>query len=513
MENVGLITYELPLLLARPEQETDRFKRGYASVAAHEMAHQWFGDLVTMQWWNDTWLNEAFATWMSAKVVERAYPIWQTRLSGDERRFNAMQIDRLATTRQVRQPINTPDDLANAFDTITYSEGRRRPGDVRERRGRGALSQRRAALRLRACATATRRPRTSIAAIGAEAGTDQAATLAGLRSFVEQPGVPRLRSLLDCGLDGNGPPKLMLTQSRYVPSRPIGDPAFAQRWTFPACFQFGRGGDFNEFCTVIQDARTVVPLPAGESCPAWVLPNRGGNGYFVSTLTAELTQQLVRTPLLPSEAIPALDDAATLLGSGDWPVDLALDFAARFAPIARTRSPRRRSGWRARSAGDVARRRVRPRGLRALRAEEFRREGEAARLDRASADREGDAVLRQACCRGTPTSRRRRRPAARGAQLARDWVGSQGTVAGRRAVRARRPRRASRRARRARTCSTASSTGSAARQAPTATRCSPRSVRSAIRRWPKLPTTRCSRSGPRRATALTAMEAARGTTK
>ena len=329
MENAGLITYQMRLLVAKPEQETDQFKRDYASVAAHEMAHQWFGDLVTMQWWNDVWLNESFATWMSAKVVERVYPVWQTRLSGDERRFQAMQIDRLAATRQIRQPVNTPDDLGNAFDAISYQKGaavlamfENALGEERFRNGvRRYLFEH---------ANGSARAEDFYAAIATEAGSDNAAVVAGMKTFVEQPGVPRLQVLLDCGLDGSGPPKLQLTQSRYVPSKPMGDPAFAQRWTFPACFQFGRGGDFNEFCTMIQDARTVVPLPAGESCPAWVLPNRGGSGYFVSSLTAELTQQLVRTPLLPSEAIPALDDAATLVGSGNWPVDQALDFAARF---------------------------------------------------------------------------------------------------------------------------------------------------------------------------------------
>lgn len=330
MENVGMITYQMPLLATRPEQETEEFRRDYASVAAHEMAHQWFGDLVTMQWWNDTWLNESFATWMSAKVVERAYPAWQTRLSGDERRKDAIRTDRLASTRQVRQPINTLDDLGNAFDAITYEKGavvlamfETAVGEERFRNGiRRYLSEH---------ANGSARAEDFLGAVSAEAGAENASVVAGLRTFIEQPGVPRLAVALDCGVDGRAAPRLVLNQSRYLPSRPIGDPAFSQRWTFPACFQFGRGGDFNELCTLVQDARTVVPLPAGETCPAWVLPNRGGSGYFVSSLTNDLMQQLVRTPLLPSEAIPALDDAATLLGSGEWPVDLALEFAGRFA--------------------------------------------------------------------------------------------------------------------------------------------------------------------------------------
>ena len=330
MENAGLITYQMSLIAARPEQETERFKRSWAGVAAHEMAHQWFGDLVTMAWWNDTWLNESFATWMSAKVLDRAFPVWQTRLSGDTRRAQAIMVDRLASTRQVRQPVNTPDDLGNAFDSITYQKGasvlamfENAVGEERFRNGvRRYLSEH---------AQGNARAEDFFAAVTTEAGPENAATIAGFRSFIEQPGVPRLGVALDCGLDGKSPPKLVLSQSRYVPSRPVGDPAFNQRWAFPACFQFGRGGDFSELCTLVQDARTVLPLPAGESCPAWILSNRGGDGYFVSALNTELDQQLARTPLLPSEAIPALDDAGMLTGSGEWPADLALDFAARFA--------------------------------------------------------------------------------------------------------------------------------------------------------------------------------------
>jgi cytosol alanyl aminopeptidase len=330
MENVGLITYQMSLMASRPEQETERFRRNWASVAAHEMAHQWFGDLVTMAWWNDTWLNESFATWMSAKVVDRVFPVWQTRLSVDDRREEAIVIDRLASTRQVRQPVNTPDDLANAFDSITYQKGAAVlsmfEGAIGEERFRNGVRR-----YLYEHAQGSARAEDFFAAMTAEAGPENASTLSGFKGFIEQPGAPRLSVSLDCGLDGKSPPKLILTQSRYVPSRPIGDPAFNQRWTFPACFQFGRGGDFNELCTLIQDTRTVVPLPVGETCPAWVLSNRGGLGYFVSSMTAELNAQLVRTPLLPSEAIPALNDSSILTGSGEWPADLSLEFAARFA--------------------------------------------------------------------------------------------------------------------------------------------------------------------------------------
>ena len=381
MENAGMITYQMSDMLAKPEQESERYRRNWAFDAAHEMAHQWFGDLVTMQWWNDTWLNESFATWMSAKVIDRVFPVWQTRLSGDDRRIDAIRIDRLASTRQVRQPVNTPDDLNNVFDSITYEKGAAVlamfEGAIGEERFRNGVRR-----YLYEHAQGSARAEDFYGALSAEAGPDNASTVAALKGFIEQPGVPRLAVSLDCGVDGKAPPKLILTQSRFVPSRPIGDPAFTQKWSFPACFQFGQGGDFNETCTVIQDTRTALPLPAGESCPAWVLPNRGGSGYFVSALTVELDQQLARTPLLPSEAIPALDDAAILTATGEWPADLALEFAARFANNRAGAGFAGRVGARERGPRFMARRCGRSRGFRAVRPEELRREGADARVDR-----------------------------------------------------------------------------------------------------------------------------------
>jgi alanyl aminopeptidase len=255
------------------------------------------------------------------------------------------------------------------------------------------------------------------AAEATEAGPENAATIAGLKTFIEQPGVPRLSVALDCGADGKAPPKLILNQSRYVPSRPTVDPSFAQRWTFPACFQFGRGGDFNEFCTLVQDARTTVPLPAGEVCPVWVLPNRGGAGYFVSSLTNELAQQLARTPLLPSEAIPALDDAALLTASGDWPADLALEFAARFA--------NHRQVTVSESAVGLARR-IRPSWL--DEGADFATKARALGWTVKSTDREGDATLRQVLLPWVADQGADQALQRDAARMTREWLGSKNAL-------------------------------------------------------------------------------------
>lgn len=104
MENPGLVTYDQTIILAKPGQDSTQFQRGYASIAAHELAHQWFGDLVTMAWWNDTWLNEGFATWMSSKLIGMWKPEWHTDVDDQQSKQFAIGQDSLVTARRINQP-------------------------------------------------------------------------------------------------------------------------------------------------------------------------------------------------------------------------------------------------------------------------------------------------------------------------------------------------------------------------------------------------------------------------
>jgi cytosol alanyl aminopeptidase len=123
MENAGMVTYGQTLILSKPENDTVSRQRGYASVAAHELAHQWFGDLVTTEWWNDIWLNEAFATWMEQKLLAEWKPEWKTRVEDVDTKLFAEGDDSLIAARRIRQPIEAKDDIGNAFDSITYQKG------------------------------------------------------------------------------------------------------------------------------------------------------------------------------------------------------------------------------------------------------------------------------------------------------------------------------------------------------------------------------------------------------
>jgi puromycin-sensitive aminopeptidase len=123
MENIGAITFREARLLVDEKTGTKFLKRHIASIEAHEIAHQWFGDLVTMKWWDDLWLNEAFATWMATKTVETVRPDWRS-LANSINSFNtAKEEDQLQSTRAIHADVKDPSQAVEMFDTITYEKG------------------------------------------------------------------------------------------------------------------------------------------------------------------------------------------------------------------------------------------------------------------------------------------------------------------------------------------------------------------------------------------------------
>jgi puromycin-sensitive aminopeptidase len=123
MENAGAVTFRENLLLTDPKTVTLAEQKRVAEVIAHELAHMWFGNLVTMAWWDDLWLNEAFATWMAFTIVDRWKPEWQMWLDFDQHRSAAYALDSLRNTHAIYTDVNTPDEATENFDAITYEKG------------------------------------------------------------------------------------------------------------------------------------------------------------------------------------------------------------------------------------------------------------------------------------------------------------------------------------------------------------------------------------------------------
>ncbi|MEM9187900.1 MAG: M1 family aminopeptidase [Myxococcota bacterium] len=276
MENVGLVTFREWLLLVNPETATEGQKRAFAYVMAHELAHMWFGNLVTMPWWDDLWLNESFATWMGNKVVRHLYPGYGAELSHLEGSHRAMGSDSLSTARQIRQPIESNHDIRNAFDRITYSKG----GAVLEmfelflgeEKFRDGL---RIHMRRHAHGNATADD--LLRSLSEAAESDVAAPF---RTFLFQPGVPFVDFEVHCEAEQA---ELRGAQRRYLP---VGSPGSTeQSWQLPLCVRSSFDGNIQQTCGMLTPESPALAFESG--CPDWVMPNANGAGYFRFALPAE----------------------------------------------------------------------------------------------------------------------------------------------------------------------------------------------------------------------------------
>ena len=124
MENWGAITFRENILLYDPKNSSTRTRQYIAEVVSHELAHQWFGNLVTMDWWNDLWLNESFATFMATKLVDKFHPEWNLWDQFIDDSMNAaMEIDALRSTHPIDVKVDSPSQIREIFDVISYDKG------------------------------------------------------------------------------------------------------------------------------------------------------------------------------------------------------------------------------------------------------------------------------------------------------------------------------------------------------------------------------------------------------
>ncbi len=242
MENAGLITYGAPTLLAKPGEATPRFRRISANVGTHEIAHQWFGDLVTMVWWDDLWLNEAFATWIADKIVDQWRPDYDRGAARIGARADAIDADALVSARQIREPIVTRGDIFNAFDQITYQKGATVigmfEGWIGEESFRGGV---RNYIEARRDGSAT-----SADFLAALSQASRLPVTPAFNTFLNQNGVPQVDVRLQCGTRGA---QLALTQHRLDL---IGaTKRAAQQWQIPVCVRYGSGASPREACTLM----------------------------------------------------------------------------------------------------------------------------------------------------------------------------------------------------------------------------------------------------------------------
>jgi alanyl aminopeptidase len=324
MENAGLVTYAQNILLADPATDTEQRHRLYASISAHELAHQWFGDLVTLAWWDDTWLNEAFATWTSSKILAEWKPEWKTRLGDLSPKFGAMGEDSLVTTRKIRQEIETNDDISNAFDNITYEKGAAviRMFEVwaGEKQFQSGVTS-----YLKHYAHKNARMSDFLDAISQ---TGQPRLSAAFQTFLNQPGVPEISVALKC----DGAPSVTMSQKRYLP---VGSQGSAeQTWQVPVCVRYRTATGIERECFLLDKTSADFKLTKASGCPALIAANESASGYYISSYQGDLLDKMVAQGaefLNPAEQLTLIHDVSSLADAGDLKVGRALDVAVKFA--------------------------------------------------------------------------------------------------------------------------------------------------------------------------------------
>lgn len=324
MENPGLITYRDSLMFADLKSATSQ-RRGALGTHAHELGHQWFGDLVTMPWWDDIWLNEAFATWIAAKVVHQIYPELEADMARLGGGLGAMGSDSLATARRIHNPVEDWTEVSSTFDGITYQKGGAVLSMMERYLGEDKF---RAALRTHMrkfeFGTATS---IDLGDSLAAQSADPAVLRKAFASFTDQPGVPMLDTSLSCQ---DGKAALTVKQSRYAP---IGaNFATDTQWLVPMCVRVGRGDANTVECHLLDAAVESVTL-AGDTCPDYVHPNADGAGYYRFRLDADAQNALNASfaRLNAFEQRVLADSVGAAFDAGTLTVAQYLDAAPRFA--------------------------------------------------------------------------------------------------------------------------------------------------------------------------------------
>jgi aminopeptidase N len=304
MENWGAITFFESRLLFDPASSAPSARRGIFSILAHEMAHQWFGNLVTMGWWDNLWLNEGFASWMQAKAAEHFFPQWRTWLNSNDQKQSAMNLDARRTSHPIQQPVANESEAMAAFDGITYGKGQAlirmlesylgtsvfRTG-IRKYMAGHAYGNTTTADLWQALETASGKP------VGAIAG-----------GFTEQAGVPLILVQMSCAAEEQ---RIQMRADRFT----IRDPnAARQRWQVPVTLAPLRA---------LQAAETVLlggeekEIAAGR-CGEPVKLNLGDIGYYRVEYDDASRAALARSLALmaPSDRLNLLADSWALFEAG-----------------------------------------------------------------------------------------------------------------------------------------------------------------------------------------------------
>ena len=320
MENWGAIMTFESVMLVDPSISTARDKQAIFSIAAHEIAHQWFGNLVTMQWWDDLWLNEGFATWMESRMTARIHPEWNTILNAVDSREGAMQRDSVATTHPVVQHVETVEQASQAFDSITYQKGASVINMLETYVGADAWRE-----GVRAYMQAHAYGNTASDDLWRQVEKAAKKPVAAIaHDFTLQPGVPMIR-VDDVSCKG-GNSVVSLSQGEFTRDREGKKPL---AWRVPVIAQVGAAG--RQATTLVVGGKATLPVPG---CGP-VVVNAGQSGYYRTLYAPKAFEALAGqfAQLAPIDQMGMLADTWSLGMAGLQPASDILDLA-KSVPLA-----------------------------------------------------------------------------------------------------------------------------------------------------------------------------------
>jgi puromycin-sensitive aminopeptidase len=318
MENAGAVTFREVALLADPATAPLAVQKRVAEVITHELAHQWFGNLVTMVWWDDLWLNEAFATWMAYKIVDQWRPSWRIWMDFEAGKGAALALDAMVSAHPIRADVNNAEEAGESFDAITYEKGgavlRMLEGFLGEGRFRDGIR-----LYMRRHREANATADDLWGALGEASGQP---IIEMANGWIRQTGYP----LVDVALDASGG-TVELKQRRF-----FADPAAAAadsgktRWLVPLVLRFRDSKGVKEQPVLLREESARVKLDA-EGPVAWCIGNADARGFYRTNYDDATLARLLPavSELRPAERIVLISDQWALVRANQAPIERFLD--------------------------------------------------------------------------------------------------------------------------------------------------------------------------------------------
>jgi aminopeptidase N len=322
MENTAAIFYRERELLVDSKDASLAVRKRIALVLAHEMAHQWFGDLVTMKWWDDIWLNEGFANWMESRPLASIRPDWNVPVDEAIGTQTALGVDALKNTHAIHAAVDTPAQIDEAFDDITYDKGAAVLRMVESYLGPDTFRKGiNAYLQAHAYGNATSQDFWNAMTSASGKPVDRI-----LPSFVNQPGAPLLEVSLQCV---NNRAQLDVSQQRFFLDPAAMQTRSAERWQIPVCVKTAGGGGG---CDLIADTKQSLSLES--ACVPWAFANAGAFGYYRTAYSAETLRGLtprIQEVLTAPERLSLSGDEWALVRAGRHTAADYLRLAGGFA--------------------------------------------------------------------------------------------------------------------------------------------------------------------------------------